>query len=152
MVKPFAPPVSLSFPRQRPWPPRGCGGDGSHAVITEGEIEMLKSKPTRKSKSTGKLRPTGIAAKPQKSKRADSKQEKVLVLLWRPQGTSIATIMKATGWQQHSVRGFFAGVVRKKLKLNLKSEKTDGDRVYRITATKSSKSKTTAPVADEKAA
>ncbi len=40
--------------------------------------------------------------------------------------------MKATGWQQHSVRGFFAGTVRKKLKLKLVSEKTDGRRIYRI--------------------
>jgi hypothetical protein len=41
-------------------------------------------------------------------------------------------MMKATGWQQHSVRGFLAGVVRKKLKLNLNSKKIDGTRVYRI--------------------
>jgi hypothetical protein len=40
--------------------------------------------------------------------------------------------MKATGWQQHSVRGFFAGVVRKKLRLKLNSKKIDGDRLYRI--------------------
>ena len=41
-------------------------------------------------------------------------------------------MMKATGWQQHSVRGFLAGVVRKKLKLKLNSKKVDGNRVYRI--------------------
>ena len=41
-------------------------------------------------------------------------------------------MMKATGWQQHSVRGFLAGVVRKRLKLKLGSKKVDGDRVYQI--------------------
>jgi Protein of unknown function (DUF3489) len=40
--------------------------------------------------------------------------------------------MKATDWQQHSVRGFLAGVVRKRLKLSLDSTKIDGTRVYRI--------------------
>lgn len=49
-------------------------------------------------------------------------------------------MMNATGWQQHSVRGFLAGVVRKKLRLNLTSEKLDdGRRVYRIVESGSSR-------------
>jgi hypothetical protein len=53
-------------------------------------------------------------------------------MLQAPAGTTIAAIMTATEWQQQSVRGFLAGVVRKKLRLNLVSEQTVKGRVYRI--------------------
>ncbi|MCL4711969.1 MAG: DUF3489 domain-containing protein [Pseudorhodoplanes sp.] len=70
--------------------------------------------------------------------RVDSKQAEVIGMLRTPQGTTIPAIIKVTGWQRHSVRGFFADVVRKKLSLTLESEKKEGaDRVYRVVAGKS---------------
>jgi len=69
-----------------------------------------------------------------KTKKPDhnSKQSRVIAMLQTSSGATIAAMMKATGWQQHSVRGFLAGVVRKRLKLKLDSEKVDGNRVYRV--------------------
>ena len=61
-----------------------------------------------------------------------SKQARVIAMLQSPAGATIAAMMGATGWQQHSVRGFLAGVVRKRLKLTLSSKKVDGNRVYQI--------------------
>jgi hypothetical protein len=53
-------------------------------------------------------------------------------MLRRSAGATIASLMVTAGWQQHSVRGFLAGVVRKKLQLNLTSEQSDKGRIYRI--------------------
>jgi hypothetical protein len=67
-----------------------------------------------------------------------TKRDHVLGLLRARGGTTIAAISKVTGWQPHSVRGFLAGVVKKKLGLTLDSEKTTSGRIYRIVGTKTS--------------
>jgi Protein of unknown function (DUF3489) len=61
-----------------------------------------------------------------------TKNARVIAMLNKPAGTTITAIMAATAWQRHSVRGFLAGIVRKKLGLNLVSDQTDKGRVYRI--------------------
>ncbi|MGD9924248.1 MAG: DUF3489 domain-containing protein [Pseudorhodoplanes sp.] len=101
---------------------------------------MTKSKPARKAKTaTAKKSRKAVAAIPLKQ-RANSKQAGVIGMLRQPQGTSISAVMNATGWQQHSVRGFFAGTVRKKLGLTLESEKSDGrERIYRVVAVRQDK-------------
>jgi len=70
-----------------------------------------------------------------------SKQSRVIAMLQSPTGATITAMMKTTGWQQHSVRGFLAGVVRKRLKLNLSSKKMDGNRVYQIASRDSGKAR-----------
>lgn len=99
---------------------------------------VMKSNKNVKSKTSGKqsrsTKPAATSVKEASPHQEGSKQQAVLDLLRRPEGTTIPTIMKATGWQQHSVRGFLAGVVRKKLGLNLVSKKTDGRRLYRVAA------------------
>ncbi|MEZ5897902.1 MAG: DUF3489 domain-containing protein [Hyphomicrobiaceae bacterium] len=62
-----------------------------------------------------------------------TKHDRVLTLLTRPEGATIPEMMEATDWQQHSVRGFLAGTVKKKLGFNLTSSKSEGAlRRYRI--------------------
>ena len=62
-----------------------------------------------------------------------TKQERLLTLLSQAEGASIAEMMRATDWQQHSVRGFLAGTVKKKLGFSLTTSKAAGDvRRYRI--------------------
>jgi hypothetical protein len=101
-----------------------------------------KSKASARSatRTTGKSKPRSRSAhsSPKTSTRHDTKHARIFAMLRTPAGATIAAIMAATEWQQHSVRGFLAGVVRKKLGLNLVSESTDKGRVYRIKARKAS--------------
>ena len=68
-----------------------------------------------------------------------SKQDSVIAMLRRREGATLAALVKATSWQPHSIRGFLAGTIRKKLKLPLISEKPAGTRIYRIAAGKTAK-------------
>ena len=63
---------------------------------------------------------------------ANTKQAQVIAMLCSPSGATIDAMMRMTGWQQHSVRGFLASVVRKKLGLDLRSEPAESGRLYRI--------------------
>lgn len=72
------------------------------------------------------------SSQPSGRERAGSKQAQVIAMLRRPEGTTVAAIMEATRWQPHSVRGFLAGAVRKRLGLTLVSEVVEGMRLYRI--------------------
>jgi hypothetical protein len=123
------------------------------AVVDPQEIQIVMpkskskaTKPARKPRRTLKQPPKSkipgrpksapsVAPKPASSgtpPASSSKQSAVLKMLGDPKGTTVAAIMKATDWQQHSVRGFLAGIVKKKLNLNLVSEAVDGKRIYRI--------------------
>jgi hypothetical protein len=97
-----------------------------------------KSKPKAATRSNVRKGGKPVARKrsPTTSSRSTvgphTKHARVIAMLRRPAGVTITAIMAATDWQQHSVRGFLAGVVRKKLGLNLVSDRTDKGRVYRI--------------------
>ena len=97
---------------------------------------------TAKAKKTTAASPKATKASSDRD-RPSSKQDTILVLLRRPEGAGLDVLVRETGWQKHSVRGFLAGTVRKKLKLPLLSEKIDGVRNYRIGTAKVSKTKKT---------
>jgi stage V sporulation protein SpoVS len=94
-----------------------------------------KRSPSRSASSASSAKPSRRTAGDTRPENVNSgsKQSRVIAMLQSPAGATIAAVVKVTGWQPHSVRGFLAGVVRKRLKLELGSTKVDGNRVYQIT-------------------
>lgn len=60
-----------------------------------------------------------------KSRKSPTKSDKIIKLLRRSTGASVSELQKATGWQPHSIRGFISGTARKKMRLNVSSERDD---------------------------
>ncbi|HEV8412867.1 MAG TPA: DUF3489 domain-containing protein [Bryobacteraceae bacterium] len=113
------------------------------AEAPKGTPKASRAKPARnvapkKAKSGKKATPAKKApkgAKKASGARDGSKAAKVLDLLKRPEGATAKELIKATGWQPHSVRGFLSGTVGKKLGLAVVSTKAeDGERTYSVKA------------------
>jgi hypothetical protein len=88
--------------------------------------------PRSAARKTSKSKPRAVTLSPKTTPRPDTKHARIIAMLRAPAGTTVAAIVAATEWQPHSVRGFLAGVVRKKLGLNLVSTQTDKGRTYCI--------------------
>jgi hypothetical protein len=88
-----------------------------------GSRPVAPKKATAKNQASRRQRPAG---------RKDTKTAKVIALLQRPGGATLRTLMRATQWQSHSVRGFISGQLKKKFGLKVRSSKRDGERCYFI--------------------
>jgi hypothetical protein len=94
--------------------------------------KIAARKQARKNNNRRKSPARTTPASRKSAARSETKRARIIAMLRTPAGATIAAMMTATDWQQHSVRGFLAGVVRRKLGLNLVSEPTDAGRIYRI--------------------
>ena len=113
--------------RARPTPAATHPDLEVEAAVSAAEANWAQEKQ----EAAKQLIKVGVEGKPRT--RDNSKQATVIQMLQRPEGATIQQIMDATGWQAHTVRGTFAGAFKKKLGLNLTSDKADGgERTYRI--------------------
>ena len=127
-------PIAKSRNPKSTAPKKGSAKSNTSSRRKVPSIAATAKKPTRsvESKAERDAAKTPVKIDQPKVERV-TKQERVLTLLSQPAGASIAEMMQATDWQQHSVRGFLAGTVKKKLGFSLTSVKpNDGVRRYRI--------------------
>ncbi len=119
------------------------GAEGRCLITTEGraavqsDVAKAEGEEAETPKSTGRKKVTRDAPAPEPAPAPAklNKTELMVQLLTRPEGASIAAMSEATGWLPHSVRGFMAGTLKKKLGTTVTSEKVDGVRIYRASAT-----------------
>ena len=110
----------------------------AHLPTSNKRANATASAKSERSKAAGKRSsaqsvPKTAAPRDEPRTARSTKHDRILALLNRREGATIPEIMEASGWQQHSVRGFLAGTVKKKLGLTLNSSKTAGEpRRYRI--------------------
>jgi hypothetical protein len=129
-------------------PDNNGAADHDEVTAADASTEAKSGERPGRAKRSGAKKTAAVSAKATKASsdqaKPDSKQDKIVALLQRPEGATLDVLVKETQWQKHSVRGFLAGTVRKKLKLPLLSEKIDGVRTYRIGTAKAAKTKKTA--------
>jgi hypothetical protein len=125
--------------------PDNAAADSGEVAAANVPAEAKSSERRGRTKRPGASKTAAVSARASKASpdraRTNSKQDKIVALLQRPEGATLDVLVKETQWQKHSVRGFLAGTVRKKLKLPLLSEKIDGVRNYRIGTAKAAKTK-----------
>ena len=106
--------------------------------MTKPKSKKAATRSTARKTSKPKSRARSAPASSKPATGPHTKHARIIAMLRTSAGATIASLVAATEWQQHSVRGFLAGVVRKRLGLNLVSEQTDKGRVYRIKNSKAS--------------
>ena len=125
-----------------------AAADPDEVAVPDVSTEAKSSQRPSRAKRSGEKKTAAFSAKAAKAPadriKPDSKQDRIVALLQRPEGATLDALVKETEWQKHSVRGFLAGTVRMKLKLPLLSEKIDGVRNYRIGTAKAAKPTRTA--------